>query len=72
MIVCSCNVLSDKQILSAVANAYLRPPTMSQVYASLGCRARCGSCVPTIKTIRDEAFACAKRQLPNDLVPMAV
>jgi bacterioferritin-associated ferredoxin len=56
MIVCSCNVLSDKQVLSVLARPRQhRPPTISQVYAGLGCRAQCGRCAPTIKKIRDEA-----------------
>lgn len=55
MIVCSCNVLSDKQILSAITAVQHRARTLSQVYARLGCRARCGQCAPTIKKIRDEA-----------------
>ena len=71
MIVCSCNVLSDTAVLTAVADANQRRPTISQVYAMLGCRARCGRCAPTIKKIRDEAFACAKRRVLNDLAPMA-
>ena len=71
MIVCSCNVLSDKQILSVVANANRRPPTMSQVYAGLGCRARCGGCAATIKKIRDEASACANRAPTNGNASLA-
>lgn len=59
MIVCSCNVLSDKQVASVVARAHHRRPTVSQVYSSLGCRARCGGCAATIKKIRDEASGCA-------------
>ena len=53
MIVCSCNVLSDKEILTVLARP--RPPTMSQIYAGLGCRPRCGGCAATIKRIRQEA-----------------
>jgi bacterioferritin-associated ferredoxin len=56
MIVCSCNVISDKQVFSVVAAAQHRPPPIRQVYAGLGCRARCGRCVPAIKKLRDEAF----------------
>jgi bacterioferritin-associated ferredoxin len=37
MIVCSCNVISDKQVFSLVAAAQRRPPAISQVYAGLGC-----------------------------------
>jgi len=52
MVVCSCNVISDKQIFSVVAAVQQRLPTVSQVYADLGCRARCGRCAPTIKRLR--------------------
>jgi bacterioferritin-associated ferredoxin len=58
MIVCSCNVLSDKQVISIVAMMD-RVPTVSQVYAGLACRARCGQCAPTIKRLRDQASTCA-------------
>jgi bacterioferritin-associated ferredoxin len=57
MIVCSCNVISEKQIFSLVAATQQRPPAVSQVYAGLGYQARCGRCAPTIKTLRDEASA---------------
>jgi bacterioferritin-associated ferredoxin len=56
MIICSCNVISDQQVFSVIAAAQHRPPAISQVYAGLGCRARCGRCVPAIKKLRDEAF----------------
>ena len=53
MIVCSCNVLSDTEVRSAIARARPRP-RMSHIYASLGCAAECGRCASTIKTIREE------------------
>lgn len=53
MIVCSCNALSEKQILSAILQC--RPSKTHQVYACLGCRPRCGQCIPTITKICDEA-----------------
>ena len=56
MIVCSCNVFSDHQVRSTVAKEARR---MSQVYAHLGCRARCGRCAPAIKRILDETRECA-------------
>ena len=62
MIVCSCNVLSHKQVLSVVARVHHRLPTISQVYAGLGCRAQCGGCAPMIKKIRNEASVCAARR----------
>jgi len=52
MIVCSCNVLSDHQVRSAVAKA-ARTPRISQVYGGLGSNAQCGRCVRTIKRIMD-------------------
>lgn len=58
MIVCSCNVLRYEEIFSAAAARVCdRLPTVSQVYSGLGCRAQCGQCAPTIKSIRDEAHA---------------
>ena len=53
MIICSCNVLRDAEIRSIVATASTRP-TISQVYAGLGCQAKCGRCASSIKQIRDE------------------
>lgn len=55
MIVCSCNVLSDAEVRSAVSTA--RPRNASQVYGCLGCSPQCGRCVRTIKRIMDEALA---------------
>ena len=53
MIICSCNVLSDRAIRSAVATA-TRRPRVSQVYAHLGSRGQCGRCAGTIKKLIDE------------------
>ena len=53
MIVCSCNVFSDHQVRSVVAKE-ARRPRMSEVYACLGCSARCGRCTHAIKRIMDE------------------
>jgi len=61
MIVCSCNVLTDHDVRSAVASADGLPRNAKQVYGCLGCSAECGRCARTIKTIIDEALgACAK------------
>jgi len=51
VIVCSCNVLTDQQVRSALDRG---APRLSQVYGGLGCRAQCGRCVHTIKHIIDE------------------
>ena len=53
MIVCSCNVFSDAEVHSVIADSAKRP-RMSQVYASLGCAAKCGRCSHTIKAILDQ------------------
>ncbi|MGE3148330.1 MAG: bacterioferritin-associated ferredoxin [Pseudorhodoplanes sp.] len=60
MIVCSCNVLTDKDVRKACGLA-TRPRTAGQVYGCLGCSAQCGRCARTIKRIMDEALdgACA-------------
>jgi len=55
MIVCSCNVLSDHDVRTAVA-APDAPRTAGQVYGCLGCSAQCGRCARTIKRIMDEAL----------------
>ncbi len=59
MIVCSCNVISDQQVFSLVAAAPAGPPPISQLYARLGHRPKCGRCVTAVKKLRDEA--CAAR-----------
>ena len=53
MIICSCNVLSDREIRSALATA-TRRPRVSQVYAHLGSRGQCGRCAGTIKKLIDD------------------
>ena len=59
MIVCSCNVISDNQVRTAVRQSSSR--SAKQVYGCLGCSAECGRCARTIKTIIDEALGpCAK------------
>ena len=61
MIVCSCNVLTDHDVRSAVSAAEDLPRNAKQIYGCLGCSAECGRCARTIKTIIDEALgACAK------------
>jgi bacterioferritin-associated ferredoxin len=53
VILCSCNVLSDVQIRSAIASTAPRS-RMSHVYASLGCAAKCGRCAHTINIMLKE------------------
>ena len=53
VIVCSCNVLSDRDVRSVLA-AHL-PRTPGQVYGCLACSPQCGRCAVTIRRIIDEA-----------------
>jgi bacterioferritin-associated ferredoxin len=45
VVVCSCNVLTDRQIAAAIAAGADRP---REVYAGCGCQAQCGCCTATI------------------------
>ena len=54
MIICSCNVLSDHEVRTAMV-ADVPPRTIGQLYRCLGCDARCGCCVRSIKRIMREA-----------------
>jgi bacterioferritin-associated ferredoxin len=52
MIVCSCNVLSDSQILATLASEEAtRPRSPVQAYGCLGCAPRCGRCLTTIRAL---------------------
>jgi bacterioferritin-associated ferredoxin len=59
MIVCSCNVLSDQDVRSAVEAERTR--STSRVYGCLGCSAQCGRCARTIRRLMDEALAAPVR-----------
>jgi bacterioferritin-associated ferredoxin len=58
MIVCSCNVLSDQDVRSAVEAERTR--STSRVYGCLGCSAKCGRCARTIRRIMDEALGSVR------------
>jgi bacterioferritin-associated ferredoxin len=61
LIVCSCNVLSDDDVRSAVSASADLPRTAREVYGCLGCSAECGRCARTIKKIiKDALGACAR------------
>ena len=57
MIICSCNVLSDHDVRSAIEAERTR--STSRVYGCLGCSAQCGRCAHTIRRIMDEALGSA-------------
>jgi bacterioferritin-associated ferredoxin len=53
MIICSCDVLSDREVKIAVAASKpLR--TVGRLFLYLGCAAQCGRCAQSIKRIMDE------------------
>lgn len=55
MIICSCNVLTDREVRTMLATAFRLPTTTGQVYKCLGCRPKCGRCARSISLIMDEA-----------------
>ncbi|MCA1438921.1 (2Fe-2S)-binding protein [Ensifer sp. IC4062] len=58
MIVCSCNVLSDEDVRSAVEAERTR--STSRVYGCLGCSVQCGGCARTIRRIMDEVLGSTR------------
>jgi bacterioferritin-associated ferredoxin len=70
VIVCSCNVLSDSQILSTLKGLdSARPCSPARAYRGLGCAARCGRCAPTIRSLLAEAHVAeaACRECPAEM-----
>jgi bacterioferritin-associated ferredoxin len=64
MIICSCNVLSDQAVRTAVSGA-AAPRTPGQVYGCLGCSPQCGRCVATVRRIMDEALGACTTGCPD-------
>lgn len=56
MVVCICNALRENQVRDA-ARAGCRDPFSA--YASLGCRPRCGQCVPFARELIASESAAA-------------
>lgn len=54
MYVCSCNALTDRQILSVAREAGGSP---ERAYALLGCEPQCAKCLPVVQEILDRAEA---------------
>jgi bacterioferritin-associated ferredoxin len=67
MIVCSCNVLTDHDVRSAMSRMDELPRTAHQVYCCLGCRVECGRCVATIRKIMDIAPESCDRRCDSRL-----
>ncbi|WP_442868557.1 (2Fe-2S)-binding protein [Bradyrhizobium sp. CCBAU 51745] len=58
MIVCSCNVISDSQVKSTIAN--VKPSRPKHVYEFLCCTAKCGRCSRTIQAILESNIAAMR------------
>jgi bacterioferritin-associated ferredoxin len=56
VIVCSCNVLSEAEILATLQSEESgRPRSPVQAYRCLGCAPRCGRCLITVRALLAEA-----------------
>jgi bacterioferritin-associated ferredoxin len=62
MIICSCNVISDRDVRKIVASTAARPSSTAQVYDCLGCTVRCGQCTRSVRRVLDE---CSHEARPN-------
>ncbi len=62
MILCVCNGLSERDIRTAALSC--RGSTVGCVYRCLGCRVRCGKCVPYVADVAREAMAAGERATP--------
>jgi bacterioferritin-associated ferredoxin len=56
MIVCSCNVLSDRDVRDSLGTRADRP-TVGALFRRMGCEAKCGRCVRNIVAIVDQHAA---------------
>jgi bacterioferritin-associated ferredoxin len=66
MIVCSCNILSEKQVRDVVETSGA-PRKVSDVYHCLGCSPQCGRCARTIRNIMRGAGGCCSGQSDDQL-----
>lgn len=61
MIICSCNVITDRAIRDVVTAASTTLGSPAQVYDCLGCAVQCGLCSRSVKSILDESQSnCAQ------------
>ncbi len=56
MIVCSCNVLSDRDVRHSLRTKSDRP-SVSAVFRHMGCEPKCGRCARNISAIVDQHAA---------------
>jgi bacterioferritin-associated ferredoxin len=72
MIVCSCNVLTDAQVLETLGSECpASPRTPGQAYRCLGCDPCCGRCLTLINQILREARGADAVQVGCDTCPGA-
>jgi bacterioferritin-associated ferredoxin len=64
MIICSCNVLTDHDVRSAVATGRQGARNAAQLYGCLGCSVQCGRCARTVLRIMDEISTLHRAQSP--------
>ena len=62
MIVCSCNVLSCRQIKGTIAPDGSGPRTAGEAYDCLGCSPDCGRCAREVRAILAQARAACMTQ----------
>jgi bacterioferritin-associated ferredoxin len=52
VIICSCNVLTEAQVLETLKLGHdSRPKSAAQTYRCLGCAPRCGRCLETVRKL---------------------
>ena len=59
MIVCSCEVVSDRTVNAAIASG---ASTIQEVSSRCGAGARCGGCWPTLAELLDEHESAGERE----------
>ena len=59
MIVCSCNVFSDRDVRGVLSGGEGCPRRLRDVYGCLGCSPKCGRCARTIHEMLREAQGAA-------------
>jgi bacterioferritin-associated ferredoxin len=64
MIICSCKVLSNHEVRTAMATR-APPRTPGEFFRYFGCVAQCGCCARSIKEIMDEPVSIATSLSPS-------
>lgn len=70
MIVCICNGLCEQRCRNAAKDPDCR--SVGCVYRQLGCRVRCGKCVPFMRDLLGEVKQSEADRLPEGAQPAAV